>query len=90
MATVAGKTVYLMIKDIDGQVGIDWGVDWGLDDGEELPEDCEDLTNAQYTVWMCVKAIRGVGDDAYRAEVKKQANEKPSGLLVPVGNSESG
>ena len=87
---MAVKTVYLMIRDIEGQVGVDWGVDWGLDEGEELPEDVEELSDAQYTVWRVIKAIEGIGDDEYREKLAEQAKDKPSGLLVPVGIKEQG
>lgn len=78
-------TVYLMVKDIDGQIGIDWGVDWGLAEGEELPHDVEELSDAQYTVWQCIRAIRGVGDEGYLEELKRHQADKPSGLYVPTG-----
>jgi hypothetical protein len=87
MATDKVKTVYLMIKDIDGQAGVEWGVDWGLDEGEELPEDVEDMTQAQYTVWMCIQAIRSAGDQEMMDDAKVKQQDAPSGIFVPIGTS---
>lgn len=80
-----------MVREITGVegaqdgVGVEWGVEWGLDEGEELPDDVEDLNEAQYMVWQFIKVIRGIGDDGYKQELERQKKEaKPSGLLVPM------
>jgi len=78
------RTVYLMVRDINGQVGVDWGIDWGLEDNESLPNDVEELSDAQYTVWQCIKAIRGVGEEGYQKELERQAKDQPSGIIVPT------
>jgi hypothetical protein len=36
------------------------GVDFGLEEGEELPTDVEELTEAQYTVFTMVQTLKGV------------------------------
>ena len=77
--------VHLMIEDFqaDGKEGIDWGVDWGLKDGEELPEDPEDMTLAQYTIWKFITVLRGMADESIKTAVKKEVGKKKPGLLVP-------
>lgn len=80
------RCVYLMVRDIDvdgEQEGVEWGVDWGLAEGETLPADVEDLTNAQYAVWRFIKVLQGLGNDEAKAELKQQVAEKPSGIIVP-------
>jgi len=78
------RTVYLMVKDIEGgEAGIDWGVDWGLRTGESLPADIEDLSLAQYTVWKLVRAIKGIGDKDFKTETEAYAKERPTGILMP-------
>lgn len=77
--------VHLMIEDWshEGKEGIDWGVDWGLEEGEELPEDVESLTLAQYTVWQFITVIKTMGDEALKKALKKEKEDGVSGLLVP-------
>lgn len=77
-----------MVKDIGGQdddnAGIEWAVDWGLEEGEELPSDVEELSDAQYTVWQFICVLRGVGDDAYKEELERAKSDRPSGILIPT------
>lgn len=72
-----------MIQDTEGQTGIEWGADFGLDDGETIPEDVEDLTEAQYAIWKFVAVLQGINDDARVADLKKSVEDRPSGLLIP-------
>lgn len=81
------RKVYLMIQDVEGvadeDAGIEWGVDWGLAEGEELPEDVQDLTPAQYTVWRFIKVMQGLGNEPEKEKTAEQARDRPSGILVP-------
>lgn len=84
------RKCYLMIEDLDGQEGVQWGVDFGLKDGESLPEDVEELTQAQFTIWRFVTVLRGwINDNEEEAAAQREAitnpEEKPSGLLLPFG-----
>jgi hypothetical protein len=73
-----------MIKDIVGQeVGLEYGADYNLDDGEELPEDVEGLTEAQYTTFKFIQLLRGTFDAERKAELEAQAEERPSGIVLP-------
>lgn len=77
------KTCFLMIRDIpagEEEAGLEWGVDYGLADGETLPEDVEDLSEAQYTVFRFVQTLRGTFEAIGAKELKGDA---PSGLIVP-------
>jgi hypothetical protein len=80
---MANKPVYLMVRDLDDQVGIEWGVDWGLEEDEGLPTDIEELSESQYVVWKFIKVLQGIGDADFAAEMEKQAKQNPSGLLMP-------
>jgi hypothetical protein len=75
------RKCYLMIRDVPG--GLEFGVSYGLDEGEELPEDVEELTEAQYTTYKFLKVLQGTHDSDKKAEMEAQAREKPSGLVVP-------
>lgn len=79
------RTCYLMVKDIDGQdcdAALEWGVDYGLEEGEELPEDVEQLTEAQYTVFRIMKILKGTFEGQKAEQIM---GEKGSGLVVPQG-----
>jgi len=81
---VETKTCYIMVRDVEGQgVGLEWGADYDLADGEELPEDVEELTEAQYTVYRFVRALQGVFDELSKEELAKEMKDRPSGLIVP-------
>lgn len=72
-----------MIRDVPGQeneAALEWGVDFGLEEGEELPVDHEDLTEAQYTVHMMMQTLTGTFKDV---EIKELRGDKGSGLIVP-------
>jgi hypothetical protein len=74
-----------MIRDIEAgdqalDAAIEWGVDFGLEEGEELPEDHEELTEAQYTVCQMMQTLKGVFEEAGVGEIRGEA---PSGLMVP-------
>lgn len=75
------RTCYLMVKDVPG--GLEYGVEYDLDEGEELPEDVEDLTEAQYTMYMFIKTLEGTFDKEAKERIEKQAQDKPSGIVVP-------
>ncbi len=84
---MANRTCYLMVRDIEGQgeeeAALEWGVDFNLEEGEELPEDVEELTEAQYAVFKFMKTLQGVFEDS---EVNEIRGEKASGLIVPGSN----
>lgn len=78
------RTCYLMIRDVPGQEGeaaLEWGVDFGLKEGEELPTDHEELTEAQYTVYMMMQTLKGTFEELQAKELK---GEKGSGLIIPA------
>jgi hypothetical protein len=77
------RKCYLMVNDIsapEGETALEWGADFGLKEGEELPEDHEELTEAQFTVFKMLQMLRGVFADA---EITDIMGDKPSGLIVP-------
>jgi len=83
---MAGKTCYLMVRDIPGQedeAGLEWGVDFGLAEGEELPADVEKLTEAQFTVFRFMQTLRGTFEEAGGKVIMGDA---PSGLVFPKGS----
>ena len=81
---MANKTCYIMVRDVEGQeVALEWGADYGLADDETLPDDVEELTEAQYTVYRFVRALQGVFDELSKEDLAKELENKPSGLIVP-------
>jgi len=82
---MVAKRCYLMVRDVEGQegVGLEWGVDYNLEEGETLPEDHEELSEAQYTVFMFVRTLQGVFDELSKEDLAKEMKERPSGLIVP-------
>jgi hypothetical protein len=73
-----------MVRDIEGQedeAALEWGADFNLEEGEELPVDVEELTEAQYTIFMMVQSLKGTFADA---EIKTTMGEKGSGLVIPT------
>ena len=77
------RKCYLMVTDVsadEGEAALEWGVDFGLNEGEELPEDHEQLTEAQFTVFKMVQMLRGVFEDS---EINQVMGEKASGVIVP-------
>ena len=77
------RTCYLMVKDVPGQedeAALEFGIDLGLEEGEKLPEDVEELTEAQFTVFKMLKILRGTFEEAEAASLK---GDKGSGLIVP-------
>jgi hypothetical protein len=77
------RTCYLMVRDVsaeEGEAALEWGVEFGLKEGETLPEDHEELTEAQFTVFKMVQILRGVFEDS---EVGHIMGEEPSRLIVP-------
>jgi hypothetical protein len=73
-----------MLVDIEGEENLEYGIDWGLEEGEELPDDIEELTLAQYTAWKFMCVLRGIGDEEYSKEVEESKSDKPSGIVMPV------
>lgn len=72
-----------MVRDVPGQeheAALEWGVDFNLAEGEELPEDVEQLTEAQYTIFMMAQTLKGTFTEA---GAKVIMGEKGSGLVVP-------
>jgi hypothetical protein len=82
---VSERTCYIMVKDVPGQgaeeAALEWGVTYDLEEGEELPKDVEELTEAQYTVFMMVQTLKGTFEDS---EVNEIRGEKGTGLIVPT------
>ncbi len=77
------RTVYFMVKDAEGQeneAALEWGVNWDLDEGEELPTDVEDLTEAQFTIYQMMMILKGTFEDA---GAKVIMGEKASGIVLP-------
>lgn len=73
-----------MVRDVEGDgVGLEWGAEYDLADGETLPEDVEELTEAQYTIYRFVRTLQGVFDELSKEDLAKELEEKPSGLIVP-------
>ena len=74
-----------MVKDVPGQgeeeAALEWGINYDLEEGEELPKDVEELTEAQYTVFMMVQTLKGTFEDS---EVNEIRGEKGTGLIVPT------
>lgn len=79
------RTCYIMVRDVPGQgeevAALEWGVDFGLAEGEELPADVEELTEAQYTVYMMMQTLKGTFEDS---EVNEIRGEKGSGVVLPT------
>lgn len=72
-----------MVRDAPGQedeASLEWGVEWDLDEGEELPEDHEKLTDAQFTIFQLMQTLKGTFEEA-GAEVI--VGDAPSGFAVP-------
>jgi len=77
------RVCYLMVKDIpapEGEIGLEFGADFNLDEGEELPEDIEQLSEAQFTVFKFLSMLRGTFAEA---EIQEIMGEKGTGLVVP-------
>ena len=72
---------YVMIEDAPG--GLIYGADFGLEEGEELPEDVEELTEAQFTAHCFMATLRGTLDDQVMDSHKAEVKEGKPGLLVP-------
>lgn len=80
---MAVRTCYLMVRDIEGQgddAALEWGVDFDLTEGEELPEDHEDLTNAQFAIFQFMQTLKGTFEEAGAKVIRGDA---PSGFAVP-------
>ena len=82
---MASRTCYLMVRDIEGQedeAALEWGVEFGLAEGEELPVNHEELTEAQFTIFQMMKILEGTFEEAGAKVIRGEA---PSGLIVPEG-----
>lgn len=72
-----------MVRDVPGQedeAALEYGVDFGLEDGETLPTDVEELTEAQYTIYMMLQTLEGTFGEL---DVDAIKGEKGSGVIVP-------
>ena len=72
-----------MVRDAPGQedeAAIEFGISYGIEEGEELPTDVEDLTEAQYTIYCMMQTLKGTLDNV---EPKDIMGDKGSGLVVP-------
>jgi hypothetical protein len=78
---MSDKTCYLMVKDTPG--GLEYGVDFDLEEGELLPADIEELTEAQYTVYKFLTVLQGTFDEDKKTATEMEAKTSPTGLLVP-------
>ena len=66
------RTCYLMVTDLsakEGEAALEWGVSYGLEEGETLPEDVEELTEAQFTVFQMLQMLKGVFAEATIKEI---------------------
>ena len=80
---MTNRVCYLMVRDIEGQedeTALEWGVDWGLAEGETLPTDHEQLSEAQFTVFQFMQTLKGVFEEA---DAEIIMGDVPSGLVVP-------
>ena len=79
--------VYLMIEDLSTEdpqgeeqnVGVSWSVDWGLKEEEVLPEEVEEMSDAQYTVWQMIAVLRNM-ENSHDAQMVVKPESK---LIVP-------
>lgn len=73
-----------MVRDVPGQgeaeAALEYGVDYGLEEGEELPEDIEDLTEAQYAVYSMFQTLQGAIEEE---AIEDTMGDKGSGIVVP-------
>lgn len=78
------RKCYIMVVDVPGkgedEAALEWGVDFGLAEGEELPADIEELTEAQYTIYMMMQTLKGTLEGV---EPEKIRGEKGSGIVLP-------
>jgi hypothetical protein len=75
-----------MVKDVPGQedeAALEFGIDLGLEEGEELVEDHEQLTEAQYTVFQMMQTLKGTFEEN-DGKVEEIMGDKGSGLIVPT------
>lgn len=77
------RRVYLMIEDAPDLSGVTYAVDYGLEEGETLPEDIEQLTEAQYAIFKMARVLQSCADDEAAAELAGQSTDAPSKLLIP-------
>lgn len=73
-----------MVKDAPGQddeSALEWGVDMGLKEGEVLPKDVEELTEAQYTIFRMAQTLKGTFEETEAGTIKGDA---PTGLVLPA------
>ena len=79
--------VYLMIEDLSTEgpqgeeqnVGVSWSVDWGLKEGEALPENIEEMSDARYTAWQMVAVLRNM-ENSHDAQTVVKPESR---LIVP-------
>lgn len=73
-----------MVRDIPGQgedqAALEWGVDWDLDEGEELPVDHEELSDAQFAVFQFMQHLKGTFEEAGAKVIRGDA---PTGIILP-------
>lgn len=70
---------YLMLE--DGANGLAFGAHWGCDP-KDLPEDVNELTEAQYTLHRFMAVLRGMSD---LGEALANQREAKSKIIVPEG-----
>lgn len=73
---------YLMIE--DGAGGISFAGDFGVP-GEELPEDVNDLTEAQYTLHQFLAVLRGMAEPDQKLRNEQEARSQ---ILLPGGKAD--
>lgn len=72
-----------MVRDVPGQedeCALEWGIDWDLDEGEELPVDVEELSNAQFTLFQFMQTLKGTFEEAGAEVIRGDA---PTGIVLP-------
>lgn len=74
---------YLMIEDTeDGRIV--WGADFGQPEGEALPENVDELSNAQYALHQFLTTLRQIGNPELQAKLKEETEKQESGLVIPT------
>jgi len=70
---------YLMIED-NQETDIVFAPDFGLQEGETLPAETDQMTDAQYVTWTLVALLQGVQNRRRYGEIMREASKK---ILVP-------
>lgn len=83
--TTKTRECVIVIKD-NGNGDIEYGADYGLEAGETMPDDVEELSEAQYATFRIIRVLDSMGDEEAMAQLKEEAETEPTGILVPRPN----